>query len=658
MMPSFARVSTFALCLTGALTAVFSASAQTAYYTNSGSEYAVVGTMPGDQVFPDVAVNTNGGFVVWQDNIADGDSLGIRARWLDSNLASPYDAFTVNVQSTGDQENPRVALLKSGGAVFVWQGGLPGAQHIYARFLTPTNTFVTNGDLLVGNVTNFQANPAVAVLNNSNVVVVWSSFDRYGTNTYFDVFGKVLSPAGVTVRNDFLINQFTAYNQRTPSVAALKEGGFVVTWVSEQQRVLSPVLETNSIAVDTVNLSTTASVEIYARLYQESGAANGNEFVVGTRANPRANPNVVAGSATGFMVAWSELDLFSQTNGWDVYASSYSSTGTAGKVVRLNTYSYGAQYAPRLSSIGNNYLAVWTSLAQDGSREGVYGQFLTSDAVLVGDEFRVNTAAIGSQMHPVVASDGVKQFMVVWAGLSGNTYNFDLFAQNYLDVSAMLNPMAAPFVNAPFTLSNDQYQPQLHVSWPDLSLRGIAVSNYEVYVDYASQPTLVLTNNQWLMTAANGLGLSQSHVFQVDYVRIDGKRSPISAAATGTTWSGQKWGSIPYEWMSMYFGNDAQKWPSSTSDSDGDGMSNAQEFLAGTNPTNSASVLVVQLKANSQGPYVEWPTMPGLTYQVQSTTNFASWINLGLPRFAAGTTDKLEVGGGTAGYYRVMLLRQ
>ena len=48
MMPSFARVSTFALCLTGALTAVFSASAQTAYYTNSGSEYAVVGTMPGD----------------------------------------------------------------------------------------------------------------------------------------------------------------------------------------------------------------------------------------------------------------------------------------------------------------------------------------------------------------------------------------------------------------------------------------------------------------------------------------------------------------------------------------------------------------------------------------------------------------------------------
>jgi hypothetical protein len=40
--------------------------------------------------------------------------------------------------------------------------------------------------------------------------------------------------------------------------------------------------------------------------------------------------------------------------------------------------------------------------------------------------------------------------------------------------------MAAPFVYAPFTLSNGVYQPQLQVSWP--SLLGISVSNYEVYV--------------------------------------------------------------------------------------------------------------------------------------------------------------------------------
>jgi hypothetical protein len=33
-----------------------------------------------------------------------------------------------------------------------------------------------------------------------------------------------------------LVNQFTNYNQRTPAVAALAGGGFVVAWVSEQER--------------------------------------------------------------------------------------------------------------------------------------------------------------------------------------------------------------------------------------------------------------------------------------------------------------------------------------------------------------------------------------------------------------------------------------
>ena len=43
--------------------------------------------------------------------------------------------FRVNVQGTNDQANPRVALLKNGGAVFVWQGGISSQEQIYARFV-------------------------------------------------------------------------------------------------------------------------------------------------------------------------------------------------------------------------------------------------------------------------------------------------------------------------------------------------------------------------------------------------------------------------------------------------------------------------------------------------------------------------------------------
>jgi hypothetical protein len=659
MLLSFARKA--AICFSWSLLfAIPSAVFGQSYYTTNGTEYAVVGLLPGDQVFPDVAVNSGGGFVVWQDNITDGDGWGVSAQRLDGTLSGTLGAFRVNAQGAGDQENPRVALLKNGGAVFVWQGGVQGGQHIYARYLTSTNTFLTTNDVLVSTFTNnFQINPAVAVLNNSNVVVVWSSYDEASATALQDVYGQVLSPAGQKIGGEFLINQFVSYNQRTPSVAALAGGGFVAAWVSEQERNIAPILGTNS-TYTLASAIQVPSVDIYARLYNSNGVAQSGEFLVNADNNPAANPSVAAASDGSYMVAWGAHDMTpGSTNGWDIYARSFTNS-TGGAVARVNSHLYGDQYAPRISSIGTDYMIVWTSLGQDGSREGVFGQYVHEDGSLTGGEFGVNSTTLGQQMQQAVASDGAQQFLVVWTGFSASSYNFDLFAQRYINVSAVLQPMAAPFVWAPFVLSNNVYQPQLTVSWP--VLLGISVSNFEVYVDGAATASGVLTSNQWTMTAANGLLAGGAHSFAVDYVTTDGRRSPLSPSASGTAWSGLNWGGIPYEWMQMYFGSDVSQWPPATADSDHDGMSNLQEFLAGTNPTNSASVLRTQLTGTPQGFFLSWNTQPGLTYQVQVTTNFAapSWVNLGAPRFAAGTTDSIFVGAGSPGssYYHILLLRQ
>ena len=271
---------------------------QTNYYTTNGTEYSQssVLPLPGDQVYPDAAITTNGGFVVWQDNITDGSGWGISARQLDGTLSGALSTFRVNSQGTNDQENPRVALLKNGGAVFVWQGGVESFQHIYARYLTSAGTFLTTTDLVVSSTSFYQSSPAVATLNNSNVVVVWSSYNEAGCgNSLQDVYAQLLSPTGQAVGGEFLVNEFTSFNQRSPAVAALANGGFVVAWVSEQERQITVGSgESNSVANAFVSGIVTASVDVYARLYSSSGTPVGNEFLVNNDLKPSAAPSVAA----------------------------------------------------------------------------------------------------------------------------------------------------------------------------------------------------------------------------------------------------------------------------------------------------------------------------------------------------------------------------
>lgn len=634
--------------------------AQTNYYTTNGTEYAMVGNMPGDQMFPDAAISPNGGFMVWQDNITDGSGWGISAQQVNNTLSGTLDTFRVNVQGTNDQENPRVALLKNGGAAFVWQGGLEGYQHIFARFLNANDTFLTTTDVLVSKFTNnFQINPAIATLNNSNVVVVWASYDQASSNSMQDVYGQVLSPAGVAIGTNFLINQFTNYNQRTPAIAALTNGGFVVAWVSEQERTLAPNLGANT-TYTTASAIVNPSVDIYARLYASNAVAQTSEFLVNTNINPCANPSVAVAADGSFMVAWTERNLANLADDLDVFARTFSSTGVGGTLLRVNTHVYGDQYAPRISVIGGDYLVVWTSLGQDGSREGVFGQFVHENGAPVRGEFRMNTTTLNQQMQPVVASDGVDQFLAVWTSYAGASSGFDLFAQRYINVTSVMDAMSAPFVYAPFTLSNNIYQPQLVVSWPPLL--GIAVSNYEVYVDGAGTPMAVTTTNVWTMTAANGLTTNSTHTFELGYVTTAGYQSPLSSSTSGTTWSGLNWGGIPYEWMAAYYGGYADGvyntsgWPVANT-AVGSGVTLLNVFASGGNPQDPSTWLQQALVNTPQGLFLSWNTQPGFTYQVQVTTNLLAWTNLGAPRFAAGSSDSIYMGGSSGAYYRVVLLR-
>ena len=96
-------------------------------------------------------------------------------------------------------------------------------------------------------------------------------------------------------------------------------------------------------------------------------------------------------------------------------------------------------------------------------------------------------------------------------------------------------------------------------------------------------------------------------------------------------------------------------------DPDGDGMNNASEYIAGTNPTDAASVLkMVSVSRTNTTNTVRWQSVTGKKYQAFYRTNIASgsWSNLGSVVTAAGTTSLQTdpTATNTYRFYRVQVL--
>jgi hypothetical protein len=156
-----------------------------------------------------------------------------------------------------------------------------------------------------------------------------------------------------------------------------------------------------------------------------------DEIAINSTANPCASPAIAPLNDGGFVVVWSQNDASVPTNGWDVWGRPFTAEGMPEATdFRINTYLYGDQYRPKVATGPSGSLVVWTSMGEDGSREGVFGRFLQGGTAVSGNEFQVNTIAVSQQIHPTVAWNGLNQFLVIWSGFMG-TSGFDLRGQAY-----------------------------------------------------------------------------------------------------------------------------------------------------------------------------------------------------------------------------------
>jgi hypothetical protein len=170
------------------------------------------------QLYSDVTSLKDGGFVVtWASNGQDGSGYGVYAQRFDSSGSAAGGEFQVNTYTIGHQ-----GLIDNG---------------------------IIHG-------------PSIASLNGGGFVATWSSQDQDGSD--YGTYGQIFDASGTKVGVEIPLNTATIRDQLYGDVTSLQDGGFVVTWISND----------NSYG-DYGN-------DVFAQRFNSDGAKNGIEFQVNT----------------------------------------------------------------------------------------------------------------------------------------------------------------------------------------------------------------------------------------------------------------------------------------------------------------------------------------------------------------------------------------
>ncbi|MDL2336987.1 MAG: hypothetical protein QFE16_04010, partial [Pseudomonadota bacterium] len=272
-----------------------------------------------------------------------------------------------------------------------------GAPALFGE--TTVNTYTAND----------QQQPEVAVLSDGSYVVVWQSYDQDAASSW-GVYYQRYSAQGVAIGGEFRANTVTASTQDGAHVAALSNGGFVITW-------------------DDASGIDSSGQGVIGQIYSGAGVAQGANFIVNSFTSSTQQYSDVAGYAgagavaAGFAAVWSSSGN-AGGNGFDIYLQRFDNSGTKiGGEVLLSTTPGAAtaqassQYVPRVASYSNGDLVVvWRDDGGNdgGASYGVYGKRYTAATNTYSSTFLINTTVAGNQYEPDVATLSDGGFVVVW----------------------------------------------------------------------------------------------------------------------------------------------------------------------------------------------------------------------------------------------------
>ena len=269
-----------------------------------GSEFRVNTYTNDRQLYPDVAMNNDGSFVIiWESiNIPEQGKKEICGQLYDSTGSSIGAEFVINEEAS-DSRYPDVAMDADGNFAVVWMRE-KSSNSIIARLYNADGT-AKRGPFEVSTI-KFSSitQPSIAMDKDGNFVVAWDGDpDRASLD---DIHARCYDPNGTAVGEQFIVNTTIEGPQQNPQVAINNRGRFVIVWDSK----IDPNINER---------------DIFAQRYYNSGRPIGGEFQVNTfMVDDQKRPAIAIGENRKFVMAW-------QSYGQD--GSGYGVFGDSGQIV-------------------------------------------------------------------------------------------------------------------------------------------------------------------------------------------------------------------------------------------------------------------------------------------------------------------------------------
>jgi Ca2+-binding RTX toxin-like protein len=336
------------------------------------------------------------------------------------------NGFLVNTTTALSQTESSITTLVNGRFVVTWTdwsggGGDPGIA-VRGQVFNANGT-KSGGEFLVNTTTaGTQDESAVTALSDGRFVVTWTDQSRTGGDTSIDaVRGQIFNANGTKSGGEFLVNTTATASQSDSGVAALSNGGFVVTW-------------TDSSATG----GDTSGAAVRGQIFNASGGKSGGEFLVNTTTAAAQDESSVTTLANGrFVVTWTDFSKSgADTSGDAVRGQVFNANGTrSGGEFLVNATTVDFQYTSDVTALDDGrFVVTWADQSRTGgdlSGFAVRGQIFNANGGKSGGEFLVNTSTVANQFENSVAALSGGRFVVTWTDRfqTGSNYYSAIYAQ-------------------------------------------------------------------------------------------------------------------------------------------------------------------------------------------------------------------------------------